>query len=93
MCSSDLGGLQTNTTSVSLTANSTVSVSITANTITLNSPLAVGSGGTGKQSVTNNAVLFGYGTGALQEASGSNGQVLQITSNVPTFAGLDGGTF
>ena len=87
------GGLQTNTTSVSLTANSTVSVSITANTITLNSPLAVGSGGTGKQSVTNNAVLFGYGTGALQEASGSNGQVLQITSNVPTFAGLDGGTF
>lgn len=89
----DSGGLQTNTTSVSLTANSTVSVTITANTITLNSPLAVTSGGTGKASVTNNAVLFGYGTGTLQEASGSNGQVLQITSNVPTFAGLDGGTF
>ncbi len=87
------GGLRTNTTSVAITSNSTIAVTITANTLTLNSALGVASGGTGKQSVTNNAVLFGYGTGALQEATGSNGQVLQITSNVPTFAGLDGGTF
>ena len=87
------GGLTTNSTAVAITANSTVNVAIIANTLTLSTALEVASGGTGKSSVTNNAVLFGYGTGALQEATGSNGQVLQITGNVPTFGGLDGGTF
>lgn len=87
------GGLTTNSTAVNITANSTVNVAIVANTLSLSTPLAVTSGGTGKSSVTNNAVLFGYGTGNLQEASGSNGQILKIVSNVPTFGGLDGGTF
>ena len=87
------GGLTTNSTAVAITANGTVNVAIIANTLTLSTALEVASGGTGKSSVTNNAVLFGYGTGVLQEATGSNGQVLQITGNVPTFGGLDGGTF
>lgn len=87
------GGLTTNSTSANLVANSTYTVGIVANTLTLSTALAVTSGGTGQQSFTNNAVVFGNGTGALNSATGSNGQVLQITGNVPTFAGLDGGTF
>jgi hypothetical protein len=87
------GALGTNSTAVSITANSTVNVAIVANTLSLTTALGVSSGGTGKTSITNNAVLFGYGTGSIQEATGSNGQVLQISSNVPTFGGLDGGTF
>lgn len=87
------GALTTNSTAVALTANSTVAVSITANSLSLSTALTVPNGGTGKTSFTNNAVVFGYGTGVLQEATGSNGQVLQITANVPTFGGLDGGSF
>lgn len=86
-------GLTTNATTVAITANSTVNVAIVANTLTLSTALTVGNGGTGKTTFTNNAVIFGYGTGVLQEATGSNGQILQIVSNVPTFGGLDGGTF
>lgn len=87
------GGLTTNSTSANLIANSTFAVGIVANSLTLSTKLAVTEGGTGQSSFTNNAVLFGNSAGALSTASGSNGQVLQITSNVPTFAGLDGGTF
>lgn len=87
------GGLTTNSTSVIITANSTVNVAITANTLTLSSALGVASGGTGKTTLANNAVLFGNTAGVLGEATGTNGQVLQITANVPTFGGLDGGTF
>lgn len=87
-------GLSTSASAVTLTANSTVSVGITANTLSLTTALAVASGGTGNQSFTNNQILLGNGTGALGEiTNGSNGQVLQITGNVPTFGGLDGGTF
>lgn len=87
------GGLVSNSSVTNITANSTLSVAITANTLSLTTAMGVGSGGTGVSSFTNNAVLFGYGSGALQEATGSNGQVLQIVSDVPTFAGLDGGSF
>jgi len=87
------GGLVSNSTITNITANSSLSVAITANTLSLSTAIGVGSGGTGASSFTNNAVLFGYGSGALQEATGSNGQVLQIVSDVPTFAGLDGGSF
>lgn len=87
------GGIVSNSTTVAITANSTVNVALVANTLSLTTALGVASGGTGAATFTNNAVLFGYGTGALQQASGSNGQVLQITGNVPTFGGLDGGAF
>ena len=42
------GGLVSNSSAVTVTANSTLAVNITANTLTLASPLAVSSGGTGK---------------------------------------------
>jgi hypothetical protein len=87
------GGLTSNSSAVNITANSSVSSAIVANTLTLSTALGVSSGGTGNQTFTNNAVLFGYGTGAIQQASGANGQVLQIVNDVPTFGSLDGGSF
>lgn len=87
------GALISNTSAVTITANSTVSVNITANTINLGTAIQVGSGGTGHQSLTNNAVLFGQGTANVGFATGANGQVLQIVNDVPTFASLDGGSF
>lgn len=87
------GALVSNTSAVTITANSTVSVSITANTINLGEAIQVGSGGTGHQSLTNNAVLFGQGAANVGFATGANGQVLQIVNDVPTFGSLDGGSF
>ena len=86
--------LTTNATHVTISANSTVNVSITANTLTLGSPLDVVSGGTGSNTLTAGAVLYGNGTSQVGLATiGSNGQVLQVSNNVPAFGGLDGGTF
>lgn len=87
------GGLNTNATAVAITANSTLSVNIVANTLSLSTALGAASGGTGRSSLTNNAVMFGNGTGQVGLATGTNGQILTIVSNVPTFATLDGGTF
>lgn len=52
-------------------------------------------GGTGRSSVTTNSLVYGNGTGPLQETgAGTEGQVLQASAaGVPTFAMLDGGTF
>lgn len=87
------GALIANSTAVNITANSTVSSALVANSLTLTTALEVASGGTGRATLSNNAVVFGNGTGQVGLASGSNGQILQIVSNVPTFASLDGGTF
>jgi len=89
------GALISNSTAVTITANSTVNVNITANSLLLSTALAVNSGGTGAATFTTNGVLFGNGTGALQVTSaGTNGQVLQANSTGgPVFADLDGGTF
>ena len=61
--------------------------------LTLSNPLAVGSGGTGVNSLTPNGVLFGATSSSLGFATGTEGQVLQIASGVPAFAMLDGGSF
>ena len=56
--------------------------------------LPVAYGGTGLQSVTTNAVLFGNGTGNLGYTNApSQGHVLQYRSDGVKFGGLDGGTF
>jgi hypothetical protein len=56
--------------------------------------LPVTYGGTGLQSVTTNAVLFGNGTGNLGFSNApSQGHVLQYRSDGVKFGGLDGGTF
>lgn len=89
------GGLTTNSTAVSITANSTVNVAIVANTLTLSTALEVASGGTGRSSLTNNAIIVGNDAGQVTLVSSSTeGHVLQINSSgAPTFGGLDGGTF
>jgi hypothetical protein len=52
-------------------------------------------GGTGRNTLTLNAVLVGNGTSGIQmSATGTDGQVLQTgTSGVPFFGPLDGGIF
>lgn len=89
------GALVSNSSAVTITANSTISVNITANTLTLGTALGSSSGGTGRTSLSNNAVLVGNTAGAVTEVSSSTlGHVLQINaSGAPVFAMLDGGTF
>ena len=56
--------------------------------------LPVPYGGTGLTSVTQNAVLFGNGSGALGVTNApTEGQVLQYRTDGVKFGGLDGGTF
>jgi hypothetical protein len=89
------GALVSNSSALTITANSTISVGITANTLSLSTALAVGSGGTGRSTLTNNAIIVGNTAGAVTMVSSSTeGHVLQINSSgAPAFAGLDGGTF
>jgi len=87
-------GVNSTSTGVTIAANSTVNVNITANTLTLASALGAGSGGTGLNTLTAGAVLYGNGTSAVGLAAvGANGTVLQILNNIPAFGGVDGGTF
>lgn len=87
------GGLVSNATNVRISSNSSVSVDVIANTLSLGTPLDVGSGGTGKQSFTNNSILLGKGTAAIAELTGLEGQVLQIINGVPTFGPIDCGYY
>jgi hypothetical protein len=88
------GGLVSNATNVSITANSTLAVAITANTLTLATPLAVGSGGLGLSSITAGAILVGNGAGtATVLAAGTDGFVLQSNGTSVVYGTLDGGSF
>lgn len=56
--------------------------------------LPVSFGGTGLQSVTTNAVLFGNGSGTFGVSNApTEGQVLQYRTDGVKFGGLEGGTF
>jgi hypothetical protein len=88
------GGLISNATNVTLTANSTLAVGITANTLTLSTPLAVGSGGLGLSSITAGAILVGNGSGtATVLSAATDGFVLQSNGTSVVYGTLDGGTF
>lgn len=64
------------------------------NVYSLLQAIGVADGGTGLQTVTTNAILYGQGTSALAEASGSAYQVLQLdASGIPVFGGIDGGSY
>lgn len=87
-------GITTNATSVIVTANSIVNVAIVANSITISSPLQANSGGTGINTVTNNAILFGNSTNGFSQLSlGTSGYVLQSNGTALVYDILDGGTF
>lgn len=88
------GGLTTNATSANLIANSTYTVGIVANSLTLSTALAGTSGGTGKSTVTNNALLVGNSTNGYNELTlGTTGYVLQSNGTAIVYDTLDGGTF
>lgn len=88
------GGLSTNATNVTLTANSTVNVSIVANAITLATPLAATSGGTGLNSYTSGDLLVANTGNVLSKlALGTDGYVLQSNGTAVVYGTLDGGTY
>ena len=86
-------------TTVNITGNNysiaTLVANLTGGNITsLINAIAVDSGGTGRKTLTANAVLYGDGTNAVALATGSAGQVLQLTdAGMVAFGGIDGGTF
>ena len=89
------GGLVSNTTHVAVTANSTVNVTITANTLTISTPLAGTSGGTGKSTMTSQAILVGNSSNGYTELTlnANSGYVLQSNGTALVYDFLDGGTF
>jgi hypothetical protein len=88
------GGLVSNATNVTLTANSTLAVGITANTLSLSTPLGVASGGLGLSTITAGAILVGNGAGAATIlVANTNGKVLQSNGSSVVYGYLDGGTF
>ena len=90
----DTGAFIANSSAVNITANSTVSVALTANTLSLTTALPGTSGGTGKATMTNNAILVGNSTNGYTElALGTSGYVLQSNGSALVYDVLDGGTF
>jgi hypothetical protein len=79
---------------VSVTQNVSVTGTGYFGSLTLGSPLPIASGGTGRNTLVANGVVYGNTTSSSYDfATGSEGNVLQLTSGVPTFAMLDGGSF
>ena len=71
-------------------------VSITNGSLTLSTDLTVTNGGTGRGSFTDNGIVYGNGSGALDvTAAGSQYDILQAgASGVPEFSNIiDGGTY
>lgn len=88
------GGLVSNSTGVTLTANATVAVSMTANTLSLSTPLIGTSGGTGLSSYNNQDILVANSTSGFSKlALGTDGKVLQSNGTALVYETLDGGTF
>lgn len=88
------GALTTNSTNLSITANSTVSVALVANTLSLTTALLGTSGGTGRSTSTNNALLVGNSTNGYNVLNlGTSGYVLQSNGTALVYDVLDGGTF
>jgi len=60
----------------------------------LASPLKTSDGGTGLNTFTAKGVFYASNTSTMAQATGTNGQVMQLDSNdTPTFDDLDGGTY
>lgn len=88
------GGLLTNATSMTVTANSTWSVGITANTLSLSTPLAATSGGLGYNTYNAGDVFVAANATHISKLSlGADGKVLQSNGSTVVYADLDGGTF
>ena len=86
------------TTNVINTANYTMATlvsNLSGGSVTgLSTAIVVADGGTGRNTITSNGVVYGQGTSAVAVATGTDGQVLQINSSgVPVFGVIDGGTY
>jgi hypothetical protein len=87
-------GLTTNSTNISITANSTVNVAIVANTLSLSTALPGTSGGTGLSSYTAEDILVANSSNGFRKLSlGATGYVLQSNGSALLFDVLDGGNF
>ena len=74
--------------------NANVSTLLEAEELQLQTALAVVYGGTGRTTLTANAVIAGDGTNQVRLVTGTSGQVLQVDSDGQlVFAGIDGGTY
>lgn len=97
------GGLVSNTTGVfiipgsTLTTNSSgvhVNSTLSITSLTLSTALAGTSGGTGKTTMTSQAILVGNTTNGYNELTlGADGYVLQSNGSALIYDVLDGGTF
>ena len=89
-----LTGFVANATNIAITANSSLNVAIAANTLTLSTPLAGTSGGTGLNSFTLEDILVANSTNGFRKlALGASGQVLQSNGTALIYSTLNGGTF
>jgi hypothetical protein len=87
-------GLVSNSTAVTLTANSTVAVNMTANSLTLTTALVGTSGGTGLSSYTTEDILVANSSNGFRKlAVAADGFVLQSNGTAVVYATLDGGSF
>ena len=88
------GALISNSTAVTITANSTVNVNMTANSLTLSTPLAATSGGLGYNTYTSGDILVANTGNTLSKmALGASGYILMSNGTALTYDTLDGGTF
>ena len=88
------GAFISNSTTIAITANASINVAIIANTLTLSTALAGTSGGTGRTTTTNNALLVGNSTNGYTELTlGTSGYVLQSNGTAIVYDTLDGGSF
>jgi len=73
----------------------TLVANLTGGTVSgLSANINVSDGGTGRGTLTTNAILYGQGTSSVGLATGTSGQILQLdVSGVPVFGGLDGGSY
>lgn len=87
-------GFVANATHVAITATPTLRVDLAANTLTLSTPLAATSGGTGFNTYSVGDLLVGTTGNALSKLSlGTAGYVLQSNGTALVYDTLDGGTF
>lgn len=88
------GALTTNATNLAITATNAVRVELVANTLTLSTPLAATSGGTGQSSYSVGDILVaGAGNSLTKLTIGSDGYFLQSNGTTLVYASIDGGTF
>lgn len=88
------GAFVSNSSAVTITANSTVNVNITANSLSLSTALPGTSGGTGYKTYTAEDILVANSTNGFRKLSlGSDGYVLQSNGTSVVYATLDGGVF